>query len=172
MNEEYRRTAYPRLALAAVGLAAALSIAGCAGQAATLGDPAPSSAATTAGADASPTASPSPSNAAPSPSPVKPSPTAVKPTASPGYSKALIQWKDGATAISAQQGAYWLAAASDLQAGKATDSRDTSTYQNAIDELKELTSLPDAQQTPAQNAAYHKDIDGLNSFFGTPGLYS
>jgi hypothetical protein len=96
----------------------------------------------------------------------------VKPTASPGYNKALVQWKDGATAISAQQGVYWLAAASDLQAGKATDSRDTSTYQAAIDELKELTSLPDAQQTAAQNTAYHKDINALNNFFGTPGLYS
>ena len=42
----------------------------------------------------------------------------------------------------------------------------------AIAHLKELVTLPDAQQTPAQNAAYHADINALNTFFNTPGLYS
>jgi hypothetical protein len=32
--------------------------------------------------------------------------------------------------------------------------------------------LPDANQTPTQNAEYHHDINALNAFFGTPGLYA
>jgi hypothetical protein len=98
-----------------------------------------------------------------------PSPT---PTAALGYQAARAQWQAGATAISAQQGMYWTKAANDLTAGKSTDSGDTSGYPSAITHLKELVTLPDAQQTPAQNAAYHADINALNTFFNTPGLYS
>ena len=76
------------------------------------------------------------------------------------------------TAISAQQGSYWGKAANDLHAGQSTDTGDTSRYPGAITRLKDLISLPDAQQTPAQNAAYHADITALNAFFNTPGLYS
>jgi hypothetical protein len=38
--------------------------------------------------------------------------------------------------------------------------------------LTDLTSLPEAQQAPAQNVQYRHDIDALNEFFGAPGLYS
>jgi hypothetical protein len=82
-----------------------------------------------------------------------------------------VQWQAGATAISAQQGKYWSQAATDLTQGETTDS-DPTGYAAAVTELKELISLPDAQQTPQQNARFHADIDGLNTFFKTPGLYS
>jgi hypothetical protein len=115
-------------------------------------------------------------SAAPSTAPSSPAPDATDDTTSDGtthlYDEAQAQWKQGAGAVSAQQGAYWLKAASDLQAGEDTDGRDTSGYPQAINELTDLASLPDAQQTPAQNAQYHQDIDDLNAFFGTPGLYS
>jgi hypothetical protein len=39
-------------------------------------------------------------------------------------------------------------------------------------QLKQLIALPDANQTPVQNVAYHHDLNALYSFFGTPGLYS
>jgi hypothetical protein len=88
-----------------------------------------------------------------------------------GYDTAKTQWQMGATAISAQQGLYWTQAATALTVGEATDTNTTG-YADAITHLKELVTLPDAQQTPAQNAAYHADINALNAFFKTPGLYS
>jgi hypothetical protein len=87
------------------------------------------------------------------------------------YDAARTQWQAGATAISAQQGNYWSQAANDLTAGEATDTNPTG-YADAVTALKELISLPDAQQTAAQNARYHADINALNAFFNTPGLYS
>jgi hypothetical protein len=88
------------------------------------------------------------------------------------YDRARTQWQQGATAISAEQGKFWLAAAADLTAGEVTDTGDTSGYLAAIKALTELAALPDAQQTPAQNAEFHADIKTLNTFFNTPGLYS
>jgi hypothetical protein len=87
------------------------------------------------------------------------------------YEAARAQWVAGATAISADQGKFWSAAMADLNGGMKTDS-DPTGYAHAIDALKSLIALPDAQQTPAQNAEYHTDINDLNSFFKTPGLYS
>ncbi len=180
MNEGYRssRNRWPRNLLAATTLAALLSVAACSRAAAT-SDGGVSGAATVAAAGSSPspvastttTADPQP----PAPqhsATTHPSAASTKQVSQPGYSKALAQWKKGATAISAQQGEYWLAAASLLQSAEGTDGGNTSGYQVAANELKDLAALPDAQQTPAQNAEYHNDINALNSFFGTPGLYS
>jgi hypothetical protein len=178
MNEGYRSS--PRrwsgVLLAAAALAALLSIGACsraaatsdgAATVATLG-PSPSPASPTTAATAK-TEPPVPQHSATT----HPSPAATsKQVSNPGYSTALAQWKKGATAISAQQGVYWLAAAGLLQAAESTDSGNTSGYQVAANELRDLATLPDAQQTPAQNAEYHHDIDALNSFFNTPGLYS
>jgi hypothetical protein len=87
------------------------------------------------------------------------------------YNAAQKDWKAGATAISAEQGKYWQEAADALTKGETTDTHPTG-YAAAVTMLKELITLPDAQQTPAQNARYHADINGLNAFFKTPGLYS
>jgi hypothetical protein len=181
MNEGYRSSPrrWPGALLAAAALAAALSIGACSRAAATshgavsgtatvvpLG-PSPSPAASTA-TTANPELPVPQQSATTHPSPA----ATTKQVSNPGYSTALAQWKKGATAISAQQGAYWLAAAGLLQAAEITDSGNTSGYQVAASELRDLAALPDAQQTPAQNAEYHHDIDALNSFFNTPGLYS
>lgn len=102
-------------------------------------------------------------------------PASHPPTTKPShkhYDQARSQWQQGASAISAEQGKFWLAAAADLTAGKLTDSGDTSGYVAAIKALTQLAALPDAQQTPAQNAEFHADITALNTFFNTPGLYS
>jgi hypothetical protein len=88
-----------------------------------------------------------------------------------GYDAALAEWKKGAIAISADQGKNWSAAITDLTNGQNTDS-DTTGYPTAITDLKQLISLPDAQQSPTENAAYHADINALNAFFDTAGLYS
>ena len=171
------------LAATAAGLFTALTLAACStGANTTQGQ----------GALGTTTQSPSAPASAPASTPVTPpstpvtqpatptTPTTHPPTSHPpagkpsgkGYDKARTQWQQGATAISADQGKYWLGAAADLAAGKLTDTGDTSGYAAAIAALTELTTLPDAQQTPAQNAAYHADIKTLNTFFNTPNLYS
>jgi hypothetical protein len=104
-------------------------------------------------------------------------PTTAAPTTPPpapitkSYDAARVQWQDGATAISAEQGKFWSQAAADLTAGETTDS-DPTGYAAAVTMLNQLIALPDAQQTSAQNAQFHADINGLNTFFKTPGLYS
>ena len=115
-----------------------------------------------------------------SPAPIPPARTTVAPpapvTTAPtlsdaNYLEAKEQWKLGATAISAEEGNFWTSAATDLQAGLTTDNPTTG-YTTAIAQLQDLVHLPDAQQTAEQNAAYHADIDALNTFFHTPELYS
>jgi hypothetical protein len=80
------------------------------------------------------------------------------------FALAQVQWKAGARASSAKQGVYWARAEHDLKVGG-------SLYPTAIAQLKQLISLPDADQTPTQNHEYRHDVAALNSLFGTPGLY-
>jgi hypothetical protein len=82
-----------------------------------------------------------------------------------GFTRAKAAWQNGATAISARQGTCWADAENDLKMNGPT-------YATAIKELSQLITLPDANQTPAQNLAYRHDISALNTLFGTPGLYS
>ncbi len=163
-----------RVAGATVGVMAVFALAACGSS----GTATAASTPTTA-ASASPSAAPSviaaptvSATPAPTSTPsASPTPTKTK-TSSVGYAAAKIQWQKGATAISANQGSYWAKAAADLKAGKTSDPGDTSGYPAAIKELQNLITLPDAQQTPAQNAQYHADLKSLNVFFQTPGLYS
>jgi hypothetical protein len=143
-----------RIVIAAVLLAGAAGLSGCAG--ASPGTP-PDHLSTS-----DRTAPPATTT------PGAPPPTTVRTSS---YDAARAQWQAGATAISAEQGKYWSQAAANLTAGETTDS-DPTGYAAAVAMLSELISLPDAQQTPEQNARYHADIDALNSFFHTPGLYS
>jgi hypothetical protein len=86
-------------------------------------------------------------------------------TGNDGFIWAKAAWQQGASANSAHQGAYWTEAENDLKTNDGT-------YATAVSQLAQLISLPDANQTAAQNYAYHHDISALNAFFGTPGLYS
>lgn len=81
-----------------------------------------------------------------------------------GFAHAQAAWIAGAKASSAQQGGYWTTAENYLKlAGGA--------YTTEVAVLKQLISLPDANQTPAQSAEWHHDVSTLNGFFGTPGRY-
>jgi hypothetical protein len=125
----------------------------------------------TATASASPTSTSTASGTTTKPSPSA-SPTPKKTvTTTSGLDAARAQWKKGATASSATEGAYWDKAAADLTAGQATDPGDTSFYPSAVKDLKQLISLPDAQQTATQNAEFTSDVKTLDTFFQTPGLY-
>ncbi len=171
-----------RAALGLAALVGAIALSACSGTGATTAArPGAVPGGTVATADPSPPVMPADTQAPPAGAPEPPADTQA-PTSHPGgggspaatrhgYQSALAQWKAGATAISAQQGGYWLKAAADLKAGEGTDAGTTSGYPSAINELTELAALPDAQQTPAQNARYHADIGALDAFFATPGLY-
>jgi hypothetical protein len=139
--------------LAAVG---ALALGGCTGR----GTPAPG--------NSTPSSASSPSAAA---APATTTPPAPAAPVTNSYDAARVEWQGGAAASSADQGRFWSNAVADLTRGETTDTDQTG-YAAAITMLNELISLPDAQQTPAQNAAYHSDLTALNGFFKTPGLYS
>jgi hypothetical protein len=169
------RMARYRLTMLGVGLVATVALAGCqakSGGSGGLSAAGPATAASSAPATTAPAPATVPSTAPSTPStgttPVTAPPTGGSKTTSGAFASevaaAKAQWKAGAKAISADQGLYWIKAATDL-AGAGT------TYIKQVGELTELATLPDAQQTSAENAEYHKDIDALNSFFGTPGLY-
>jgi hypothetical protein len=80
------------------------------------------------------------------------------------FAGAQVQWIAGSKALDVQMSGYWLKAENDLKAAGGA-------FSTQIAQLKQLISLPDAQRTPAQNAAWVHDISALNTFFGTPGLY-
>jgi len=88
-----------------------------------------------------------------------------------GFAAAKLEWQRGATAISADQGTYLNQAATDLSNAIAAGEGNTSGYSSAVQELQQLASLPDADQTPAQNSEFQSDTMALNTFFGTSGLY-
>jgi hypothetical protein len=160
--------------VAVTALCAAAALSGCASASKTQGQgtlntvPTSPAATATSGTTTAPATTPATQPSTPA---TPPSTPAGQPTGKQ-YALARTQWQQGATAISADQGKYWLTAAADLTAGEVTDGGNTSGYLAAITALGELAALPDAQQTPAQNAAFHADIAALNTFFNTPGLYS
>jgi hypothetical protein len=61
---------------------------------------------------------------------------------------------------------YLLRAADDLRASG------HSSYDTVINDLTYLAHLPVTNDTPAQQAKAHSDVQALDSFFGTPGLMS
>lgn len=81
------------------------------------------------------------------------------------------QWSTGASAISAKQAQYWMAAAKDLEAALKAKAPGTTGYSAAATELAELSKLPDAMQTSAQAKEDQALTSALNNFFGTNGLY-
>jgi hypothetical protein len=171
-----RSAIHRALAVALAGCAAAAALAACnspgaVGQTSLGGSGPPPATSSTPVPSSAPVESAPPTVATPTAT-VTVTATAKPPVSHAGYDEARKQWQQGANAISAQMGLYWDNAATDLTTGLTSDTGDTSGYKAAIKELKELISLPDAQQTPQQNAAFHADINALNTFFHTPGLYS
>jgi hypothetical protein len=161
------------LAGGTVLLGAGLCLAACSSTTHSNGSPAVTSTPATvtvtqtvsASTPASTTASSAPASSASS--------TAVS-SSSAGYtvdfSAAKSQWVQGSTASSAQEGEFWLHAASDLDTAVSVGA--PSSYSHAAGQLRQLASLPDAMLTPTQQTEFHNDVTALNSFFGTSGLYS
>jgi hypothetical protein len=81
------------------------------------------------------------------------------------FARAQADWVHGATVDSAHQNLVWGQAVTHLKAAG-------STYASQIALLKQLMSIPETGDTPAQIATARKDVKALDSFFGTVGLYS
>jgi hypothetical protein len=92
-------------------------------------------------------------------------PQAAAPLA--GVALARHEWLLGARAAAAQEGEYWVRAATALNSAAANTPAD----RQAAGQLRQLASLPDAQETPAQQAESGADALALNAFFSTNGLY-
>jgi hypothetical protein len=100
-----------------------------------------------------------------------PPPSGAGPLLLTYFAKASQEWRGGATSISAGQAGYWLRAAQDLETAVAVTAPGTHGYPNAAHELVQLSKLPDAMLTPAQQKELGALTAALNSFFGTNGLY-
>ncbi|HTJ67258.1 MAG TPA: DUF4232 domain-containing protein [Actinospica sp.] len=87
------------------------------------------------------------------------------------YDVALELWKQGATAISATQGAYELEAGDLLMNAEEAGVPGTSGFLTASAELGQLSSLPDANLNSTQQSEFTMDVAALDTFFATPGLY-
>jgi hypothetical protein len=59
-----------------------------------------------------------------------------------------------------------------LQAADDLRATGRSSYDPAINDLTYLGHLPATNDTPAQQAKAHADVQALDRFFGTPGLMS
>jgi hypothetical protein len=106
-------------------------------------------------------------------------PTSTTTTSSPppaespsdGFYNAEEAWSTDVCTPAASEGTAWQQAASDLTYGETEDGGDTSGYAAAAAELNDLAALPDTDATPAQQAEYQSDVQALDAFFNTPGLY-
>jgi hypothetical protein len=87
-----------------------------------------------------------------------------------GFTSAKAQWNQGSCQASAVQGQYWQEAAVDLQQAEAQPGS-TSSYPTAVTDLQQLSTLPDMGLTSTQSTEFQSDMQFLNTFFGTPGLY-
>jgi hypothetical protein len=95
---------------------------------------------------------------------VSPMPPESAPPEQAGFASALAAWKLAARTSAAAMGNYLVRAADDLR----TSGR--SSYDTATNDLTYLAHLPVTNDTPAQQAKAHADVQALDSFFGTPGL--
>lgn len=96
-------------------------------------------------------------------------PTVAGTSGNPHFAAAQVWWIRGAASDSANQGLYWSRARAALAT---TGSGSTgSLFSREITELTQLIALPDADQTPTQNARYRHHVADLDAFFATPHLY-
>ena len=91
--------------------------------------------------------------------------------ANAGFANAKSQWVQGASASSADQGMYWDQAATDLANAAPSAGSESASYMTAVQELQQLASLPETNDTPTQMTESQQDTSALNTFFGTPNLY-
>jgi ABC-type Fe3+-hydroxamate transport system substrate-binding protein len=153
-----RMTARAVTVMFAIG--AAVALAGCSS-----GGSGPSSSSGTSSTDATTTTTASASTTVPTSEATGPSTTQPG-----GFGAAKQQWEEGAMADSADQTRFFNLAAGDLNSAITTGANH-SDYAHAVQELQQLASLPETSETPTQQSEAQHDVQALNTFFGTSGLY-
>jgi hypothetical protein len=87
-----------------------------------------------------------------------------------GYLAARKEWLDEGDVIGgADQGLPLARAVTDLEHGEAADSGERSQYQAVIAALKNFMSIPDTEDTPAQDARARADAMKIDKFFHLRG---
>jgi hypothetical protein len=90
------------------------------------------------------------------------------------FAGALQEWRTAVCDSAAQQSGDsgdWANAADILQQAQPQYAGNPSGYIAAINELKDIASIPETDTTPAQQVEFQSDAEELDAFFGTPGLY-
>jgi hypothetical protein len=89
-------------------------------------------------------------------------------SATAAFAAARAVWKGTVCRNAAEQGGFWLRAASDLRRAKP----EPRAYKAATARLRNLASLPETDATPRQMEEGPADTSYLDGFFHTPGLYT
>ncbi|HSZ43028.1 MAG TPA: hypothetical protein VK817_23955 [Trebonia sp.] len=116
--------------------------------------------------DASPTASGAVSSSSPGSAASGQTASVSSAPGRDGFNAALAQWKLAANAPLASINTYLRQAAKDLRGA------DDPGYSTAIGQLTYLSNVPDSNVPPAQQAKAESDAKALDTFFGTPGLFT
>lgn len=82
----------------------------------------------------------------------------------PNYGPAQHYWIEGSKVDAAGTNYYLLNAEQELKTAKI--------YPTQVSELAQLASFPNTGLTPKQIKQAHADVNALDTFFATPGLYS
>lgn len=95
-----------------------------------------------------------------------PASSRMKAPGKPGYLAAKHEWlAEGRVWSSADQAGPLQIADADLRHGEMTDAGNTSEYPTIISAIRNLARLPDAMDTPAQDARAAYDVEKVDKFF-------
>jgi hypothetical protein len=84
---------------------------------------------------------------------------------------ARIEWVAGSSVPSYVQSAYFHTAAVELARAIGAGVNDTSSFQSRLEELRQLATLPETNDSPTQRSQARQDPRDLNIFFNTKRLY-
>jgi hypothetical protein len=87
------------------------------------------------------------------------------------FNDAKREWIAGARVASVVQSSYLRRAAADLTRAIDDGLSDAGADRRAVSQLRQLASLPETSDTPAQIAEAKVDLAALNRFFATKNLY-
>jgi hypothetical protein len=90
---------------------------------------------------------------------------------SAAYPGAQQDWKNDVCDPAAQQSDDWTQVAAQLQTAEPAYAGNPSGYKAAISELQAIAAIPDTNTSTAQQNEFTTDVQELNTFFNTPGLY-
>jgi hypothetical protein len=98
-------------------------------------------------------------------------PSTSNPLARTELASAKIEWVAGSSAPSYLQSTYFHTAAVYLARAIGAGVNDASAFQSSLEELRQLATLPETNDSRAQRSQARQDLRALNLFFDTKRLY-